>query len=180
VPLGQRMSNYLQLQYYSRERAFDHALVHLNKTQVVLEDGAPCHVLGLAAVAPAVLVHMLVIFSIACMAELAVRSSTLPGLDTVIKSDAAHHFPLVLYHHSQAAALQITVQQDACCSTGASAAQRQIAPWCAGGSSDSSSVRRSSPGRRAMTCTPSGLQWGGLSNTLSSRPPACQLLYLAT
>lgn len=157
------------------------AIGHLNKAQVVLEDGAPCHVLGLAAVAPAVLVYMLVILSIACMAELSVRSSTLPGLDTVIKGNAAHHSPSALYYYSQTAALaRFTIQQDSLGSIGASAGRRQIAPWCAGGSSDSSSVRRSSPGRRAMTSRPSDLQWGGFSNTLSSRPPACQPLYLAT
>ena len=54
--------------------ALSHAIGHLNEAQVVLEDGAACHVLGLAAVAPAVLVHVLVIFGIACMTKFAVGS----------------------------------------------------------------------------------------------------------
>lgn len=39
---------------------------HLNETEVVLEDGATARVLLLAAVPPAVLVHMPVVLAVTC------------------------------------------------------------------------------------------------------------------
>ena len=77
-------------------RACCHALVHPNQAQIVLEDGAPRQVLGLAAVAPAVLVHMLVVLSIACMTRFAVMLSASPG--AALHSQAARPTPT---HQSQ-------------------------------------------------------------------------------